>query len=371
MKKKYTHKKKRSKQKGGWKWPWETDKVSSKKTKKKKIITPSPLPIDSDREKQLQMWKNSPNMKQKLKEDEFERKAKLKLEELGKQAIPITFRNFDESFDSAKSHGEQMRPVAPEQNFYDDSFDSAKSHGEQMRPVTPEPNFDDDNIDSFGSVKSHGEWGHSEDIVLSRSSEQNISPEQLDVSKTIWYLAGEPREIKMKLEPILCEILPNSLKRLCEYSIYFKYDEGFLKIIKMTDENDVDIIKNNTIISLLRANYMKFNPWSYPASSILEEFYNDMNISFFANSEGSQVVPYTEESIEDNVGISTDMKSFIIQTQELGKGKRFTFILDLTKELENYAGYILKPDITISKCLAIETNNNCINSCEECRSFEY
>jgi hypothetical protein len=347
MKKNYTHKKKRSKQKGGWKWPWETDKVSSKKTKKKKIITPSPLPIDSDREKQLQMWKNSPNMKQKLKEDEFERKAKLKLEELGKQAIPITFRNFDES------------------------FDSAKSHGEQMRPVTPEPNFDDDNIDSFGSVKSHGEWGHSEDIVLSKSSEQNISPEQLDVSKTIWYLAGEPREIKIKLEPILCEILPNSLKRLCEYSIYFKYDEGFLKIIKMTDENDVDIIKNSTIISLLRANYMKFNPWTYPASSILEDFYNDMNISFFANSEGGQVVPYTEESIEDNVGISTDMKSFIIQTQELGKGKRFTFILDLTKELENYAGYILKPDITISKCLAIETNNKCIDSCEECRSFEY
>ena len=344
MKKNYTHKKKRSKQKGGWKWPWETDKVSSKKTKKKKIITPSPLPIDSDREKQLQMWKNSPNMKQKLKEDEFERKAKLKLEELGKQAIPITFRNFDDSFNSAKSHGEQMRPVAPEQNFYDDSF---------------------------GSVKSHGEWGHSEDIVLSRSSEHNISPEQLDVSKTIWYLAGEPREIKMKLEPILCEILPNNLKRLCEYSIYFKYDEGFLKIIKMTDENDVDIIKNSTIISLLRANYMKFNPWSYPASSILEDFYNDMNISFFANSEGGQVVPYTEESIEDNVGISTDMKSFIIQTQDLGKGERFTFILDLTKELENYAGYILKPDITISKCLAIETNNKCIDSCEECRTIEY
>jgi len=347
MKKHYTHKKKRSKQKGGWKWPWETDKVSSKKTKKKKIITPSPLPIDSDREKQLQMWKNSPNMKQKLKEDEFERKAKLKLEELGKQAIPITFRNFDDSFDSAKSHGEQMRPVTPEQNFYDDS------------------------LDSFGSVKSHGEWGHSEDIVLSKSSEQNISPEQIDVSKTIWYLAGEPREIKMKLEPILCEILPDNLKRLCEYSLYFKYDEGLLKIIKMTDKNDVDIIKNNTIISLLRANYMKFNPWSYPASSILEDFYNDMNISFFANSKGGLVVSYTEESIEDNVGISTDMKSFIIQTQELGKGKRFTFILDLTKELENYAGYILKPDITISKCLAIETNNKCIDSCEECRSFEY
>ena len=347
---KYTYKKKRSKQKGGWKWPWETDKVISKKTKKKKIFSPSPLPIDSDREKQLQLWKNSPNMKQKLKEDDFERKARIRLEELGKQTIPITFRNFDDSFDSAKSHGEQK--TSPEFQ-------------------TPEQDFNDDNIDSFGSVKSHGEWRHSEERVSSRSSEQNILPEQQDISKTIWSLSGEPREIKMKLEPILCEILPSSFQRLCEYSLYFKYDGGSLKIIKMTDGNDVDIIKNNTIISLLRANYMKFNPWSYPASSILEDFYNDMNISFFANSEGSLALPFSEESIETNVGISTDMKSFIIQTQELSKDKRFTFILDLTKELENYAGYILKPDITISKCLAIETNNNCIDSCEECRSFEY
>ena len=55
---------------------------------------------------------------------------------------------------------------------------------------------------------------------------------------------------------------------------------------------------------------MKFNPWSYPASSILEDFYNDMNISFFANSEGSLALPFSEESTAEKCMVSVKISKF-------------------------------------------------------------
>lgn len=318
--------------KGGWKWPWQKSKKTQKKKSTKKIITP---------ERQLQMWRNSPNMKQLLKEDDFERKAKKKLEDLEKQTIPITYKNVDND------------------EFFTPDYEEVPVflQGEQDTPLSRQLS----NL-SFKSAIS-------QDYDIEEDKMEDVQDE-LNIDKTIWGLINEPRTIIMKLEGKLCEILPPSLQRLCGYTIYFIYEQNILKIYKLTDTDDIDIINNNTIIGLLRANYRKFNPWKYPASIILEEFYDDMNIAFFGNKAGSMVTQYSEETIEEYTGIYNNTQ-FIIQTQEIEKDIKYTFILDLTNILNNYDGSVIKPDITISRCLSKNTNNNCINSCEECRYIKY
>jgi hypothetical protein len=306
--------------------------------------------IDSERERQLQMWKNSPNMKQKLKEDEFERKAKKKLEELEKQTIPITYKNVDNDDDIFFTPNDIF--LTP-----DDKELPVVLQREEDTPLSRQLS----NI-SFKSAVSDG-------YDIEEDKMEDVQDE-LDINKTIWGLINEPRTIIMKLEGKLCEILPSSFQRLCGYTIYFMYEQNNLKIYKLTDTDNIDIINNNTIVGLLRANYRKFNPWKYPASVIVEEFYDDMNVAFFGNNTGSMVTQYSEETIEEYTGIYNNTQ-FIIQTQEIEKDIKYTFILDLTNILNNYDGSILKPDITISRCLSKDTNNNCINSCEECRYIKY
>ena len=324
----YTYKK------GGWKWPWQKSKKTKKKNLTKKIITP---------ERQLQMWKNSPNMKQLLKEDDFERKAKKKIEELEKQTIPITYKNIDNDDDIFFTPDDKEVPVVL-QSEVDTPLSRQLSNLSFKSAVSHRNDIEEDNME--------------------------VVQDELDINKTIWGLINEPRTIIMKLEGKLCEILPSSLQRLCGFTIYFIYEQNILKIYKLTDTDNIDIINNNTIIGLLRANYRKFNPWKYPASVIVDEFYDDMNVAFFGNSLGSMVTQYSEGTIEEYTGIYNNTQ-FIIQTQEIEKDIKYTFILDLTNILNNYDGSILKPDVTISRCLSKNTNNNCINSCEECRYIKY
>jgi len=348
----YTYNKYKKYKKGGWKWPWEKSKKTQKKKSTKKNITP---------ERQLQMWRNSPNMKQLLKEDDFERKAKKKLEELEKQTIPITYKNIDNDDDIFFTPNNEEIPLSRQLSNL--SFKSATSQGENIEEEIP-LSRQLSNL-SFQSAISHSDY-------LEKENMQDVQDE-FDINKTIWGLGLESRTIVMKLEGKLCEILPYSLQRLCGFTIYFIYEQGILKIYKLTDTDNVDIINSNTIMALLRTNYKKFNPLWYPASVVVQEFYDDMNVAFFGNKEGQgNIAGYSDTTIgiHTHVGIYNNTQ-FIIQTQEIKKDVIYTFILDLTKQLNNYDGSILKPDITISKCLAKDTNNNCIDSCEECRYIKY
>ena len=317
---------------------------------------------------------------QKRREEEFNKYAEQKLNELNMNPIPITYRNIS---------NRPIRSNTPIRTNTNSSFRTANTHFNSNSLLSSRFDSINDSLNEYSSNSFNTPLTPPPMPSLTTINTSAFSEEEEEYnSNTLWDIILNHNLIFIiKVEEKLLPILPEAFKRFINYNYYFIIEKksGRIYILKITDPDDLPIIDSSKIITLLRAGLGYINPWKYKSDFVINKFYETVNQGFFGYPDGNTITNINksnaiyQEIINQAPAHLHNNYELIIQTQEIEKDVLFTYILDFTDllndDINNYIdsenNVVFKPDLTMARCPASEVNNNCIDSCSDCIHIKY
>ena len=319
-----------------------------------KSINPKTLKVDSvDIQNTNPTWKKNlysqlkkdkiaPSMRMKIKEDNFNKMAKKKFDELELQRLD---------------------------DLDDQDF---------LTPIND--NDDDDEFIRMSSYKSVNEIEEPEieseiqprlaDIIKARKNKINMK----NIKNKFEEVYTNGIEIIIKFTKTLCEIM-NDCERLIGYNIHFRYNGLSIWLDKITNSNGISIDNIKFIVILLRGKYGLWASRNDTDKQLVEKLYDELNELMFNYKNGSNIMPFDKDFYIDlrQLYISENLKELMFQFTNYGEIvsliMNFEDYLKQIEETNTFIDYVY-PETTISKCSLNKTNNKCNNSCNRCVYFK-
>jgi hypothetical protein len=325
---------------GGWKF-WN---------KYPKSIKIDPLEEEEWKRKQysqLRKDRSAPSMRMKIKEDDFDKIAKKKFEQLELQRL--------EDLDDR----EFLTPINNYSNYDDDDDDELIRMSSYKSVNEIEPDMEPE-------IKSEIEQPHLADIIKARKNKINMK----NIKNKFSEIYTNGIEIIIKFTKTLCEII-NNCERLIGYNIHLRYN-GLSLWLDNISNSDGDSIENiKFIILLLRGKYGMWATRNDTNKQLVEKLYDELNELMFNFKNGSNIMPYDPEYgvIPRQLYISNDYKQLMFEFSNFDNN--VSVIMNFEKDLQEMENTnklldVMYPDTTISRCKLINTYDKCNNSCNKC-----
>lgn len=289
--------------------------------------------------------KNTPNMINKIKEDEMyekiNKKAQMRFKELENDLekeddllfnTPINYLSPDSLYGS------------PELNLLDDI---------ETDKITPR------------QIEYHTPTTTTPPIKQTPNNDLNL----INIKYKYPDIIKRPIDISIKFNNKFCKFIAKK-PEICDYidssyNIHFRYDTLSIYIYKVTNKNGIDIRDISLISTPLKLYYSTFY-----IDNALKKFYEELNIWFFNHKNGSLIMPIDYDIIEQNQMYISDNKKELIL--EFYSNIPITIILDFNDILininkDNILQTNMLPKTTILKCDIKNSNKDCNKSnCNAC-----
>ena len=298
---------------------------------------------------QLRKDRSAPSMRMKRKEDDFNKIAKNKFEQLELQRL--------EDLDDK----EFLTPINNNSYSNDDDDDD----DDELIRMSSYKSVNEIEPDMELEIEPEMEQPRLADIIKARKNKINMK----NIKNKFEEVYTNGIEIIIKFTDTLCEII-NNCERLIGYNIHFHFNGLSIMLDKITNPDGIQIENIKFIILLLRG---KFGLWATRNDSdkmVVEKLYDELNELMFNYKNGSNILPFDiYEIILRQLYISENLKRLMFEFTNYNDN--VSIIMDFEDYLEkieetNTLINIAYPKTTISKCSLIETHNKCTNSCNKC-----